>query len=368
MDVSPPLFLIILDITKHDKLKQLAYWAQFIDNCQSPSVTGKAEVILIGSHADELHNPDAYKGIRKSLVKAMEQSSDSVEFIENPILLDCRKESTDELQKVKALLLRNTKAVAKHAELDSRCHVIFSYLYEHYPDIPVKFSDLHRNLRKWKPTGFYAYEEDSTTFTVNNSYLVQLLKTMHCRQHILLIGDTEKSDFWILTAKAQNLMFSNIHGCLFAREDFKKHLEIESNVGVLSSTMLRRTFSDVSYDVLWQFLEYSELCKKIDDKEILHSLIGYEHQSKKRMHYYVDDDQGSSGCVQHSSNRSNTDQLLTAVASDDDIDYFFFPGLVKEARGTHIWKPNEGFSYTSGWCLECVGIIFLIHCSFRFFF
>lgn len=341
----PFLFLVTLDVTACDKLKQLTYWTNFIKNCQMSSATNEPKIIVIGSHVDKLLDDETRENVKESLITTMNNISGCNElFLENPILLDCRTSKACELDQVKILLLECTKPLNEYAELDNRCHLIFSYLYEHYPDKPVRFNDLYTNLRMRKPIGFDSHESDSPFITA--SYLKKLLKSMHSRQHILLVGQTDQFDFWILTAKAQNEMFKNIHGLLFAREDFKEHLEIESTVGVLSSTFLKDHFSYVDYKMLQEFLVYSELCKMIEDEDTLNLIEHGRSEQEEKM------DLGSN--ANRYPNCETSTHESTGVSIGNSIKYFFFPGLIKEkGKNLHAWEHAENYSYSSGWCLEC---------------
>ena len=335
------LFLIVLDVTQRDKLTQLMYWANFIENCESSFAIGKAEVIIVGSHADGLPEVETvYKSVKASLCKTMEISP--LEFVENPILLDCREPKLFELQKVKKLLSESTKNLTERAKLDIRSHLLFAYLYEHFADKPVKLSVLQKSLKWQKLTGFHVSE---LLFTRNT--LIEILKVMHYRQHILLIGPdltSPEADFWILTAKARSLMFQNVNGLLFAGEDFDRHVRIKSNVGVITSSMLKEEFPDLDYNLLHQFLEYSELCKKITDVEILNLIESRSTDYQERIKY---------------EHQQSIDLSMVLNSEDHHIEvveYFFFPGLVKETRNVCIWKPSSDlvYSYVAGWSLECI--------------
>ena len=338
--LSPILFIIVVDVSdKIHRLSQVRYWTDFIIGCQPLITTGVIEVILIGSHIDEVRDKhaDKQKSIKESLSRAIQPfECDTFKLIENPFLLDCRDSSASELLLVKGILLRSVKLLEEHTELDNRCHLVFSYLYEHFPDKPVTFQQLRQSFRKRKPTEFSTNE---SIIPLMANKLISLLENMQSRQHIFLIGHTEstaneKSNFWVLTAKAQKSIFNHVHGLLFANEeDFENYIDIESNVGVVSSTELKKAFPDLDYEMLQELLEYSELCKKINDKRVLQLI---EHGIEESM--------------------DTSDHHQTVLASDsgcDDIDYFFFPGLVKETK-KYILVQDKNYSYSSGWSLECI--------------
>ena len=340
---SPLLFVIVIDITAPDKLKQLIYWVKFIQNCQLSCNTGrKPEILIIGSHVDKYSgSDDMHKKLKHSLCQTIEKMSDSIDLVENPIFLNCCKPEENELQKVQMMLIMSTKKLEKLADLDNRCHLIFSYLYDHFPDKPVKFSEFQGKLRKRKPGGNIDFHFTTTT-------LQDLITRLHQMQHILLIGPTiESCDFWILTAKAQNLMFHEVQGLLFSGEDFDMRPSIKSNVGVISSTEIKAMFPDFECKMLQQFLVYSEFCKKIDDETVL-QLIDCEASNS------VDSKEEQK--MNQSSHVPNIpDEVSVVTETCDSIDYFFFPGLVKETREkTKLnWKVDDKYSFCSGWSLEC---------------
>ena len=101
--------------------------------------------------------------------------NDTLKLIENPFLLDCCESSASELLRVRGILLRSVNQLKEHAELDNRCHLVFSYLYEHFPDKPVHFKELYQSFRKRKPTGF-SINENVIPLMANK--LISLLENM----------------------------------------------------------------------------------------------------------------------------------------------------------------------------------------------
>ena len=242
---------------------------------------------------------------------------------------------------MKKRLLCSTQTLKENVALDNRCHMVFSYLYKHFPDSPVRFTDFLNKLREQKPTGYTAYGED---YPLNVNYYINLLKLMHGRQHIFLIGDLTE-DFWILTAKAHKLIFSKIHGQLFAGATFKQHIQIhiQSNVGVLSSSLLRKTFPDVDYQMLQEFLVCSELCKKIEDEVVL-NLIEQGSSDKQ---------EGEMECSSPPDERTENSSLMSAAECTNEQCYFFFPGLIKATKECLHIQTHECYSYSSAWLLKC---------------
>ena len=365
-DVSHVLFIVVVDITASDKLKQLRYWAKFIEMCIS-SVTVYPDVVVIGSHLDQCQEYigtdkgrkiDKYRQIRDSLNKTISDVSPTVRCDEYPILLNCRDPDEENLDRLDMLLKKSAKNLKRYAKMDERCHLVFSFLYEHFPDKPINFSEFQSTLRKRK-------EHNSDHFVFTQSNLIELLKKMHNMQHILLIGNVDNEEthnFWILTAKAQSVIFKDIHGVLFAGEDFDTNMygNMESNVGVISSAKLIEIFPDTDYEMFQKFLVYSEFCKKIDDEEVLQLIESgsIESDVDQRMDTESTNVQGDITDSEVSSTLSTDQSMATSTDkgadNQDVIDYFFFPSLVKETKSV-VWKHDkEKFSHSSGWCLKCV--------------
>ena len=326
----PLLLLIVLDVSLDDILiqKQLTYWTQFIENCSALDISGKPQIIIIGSHLDKVSCENRQKKIKLDLTEKMNLFTETVELVESPKLLDCRAPSSNinELQSIECTLLLSAKTLKEYSSLDSQCLVIFSYIYKHFSKKPVRFSELQRMLKMNKPEG---YEND---YPMMKDYLLKQLKAMHSRQHITLIGHmVEGNDFWIMTAKAHDIMFRKVHGHIFGS---KRHLSVEAHVGVLSSAVLKKEFPKIDYDLLKEFLVNMEVCKIIEDESVLELIQGGNSKREE------DKDKCSEQCVASESPAAQTE-------------YMFFPGLIKDSEAkTAVWDDNEDYSY-SGWRLDC---------------
>ena len=341
-DIPLIMFVIVVDIRSPDRLDQVSFWTNFINNCcRFSSVTAKPDVVIVGSHVDQY--PERYRKIKKALDKRVDSLSHCFKYDYYATLLNCCEPHEHDLGKLQTVLTKCTAKLKKCEDLNARCHIIFAFIYQHFPNEPVKFSELQTKLNE---------QERSNSFPLcfTRATLISLLKTMHHMQHMLLIGpttDQASCDFWILTAIARRSILGDIEGVLFAGEDFDKSMPkmIKSNTGVISSVVIKGLFPDVEYEMLQQFLVYSEFCKKIEDRKVLslieNATINFECTDSK--------EEPKSATVQTISDskpltRSDESYLGT------DVDYFFFPNFVK---GEYVdWKQSRKFSYLSGWCLE----------------
>ena len=313
-DCSPLLFILVVKICSQTIVKQMQRWLAFIMDCPSRI---QHHVLLLCSHADQLES-DGSKEIHvlNTEMKLHLSGTDSVKFVTDPILLDCRRMGTSELKLIKDILKNRSSELAKCTELDSRCHLLFAKLLEWFQSSPVKVSELQKKLIEINQYDCQIPLPDSVTL------LIELLENLHSGQHVLLFKyGKEISDYWVLTGPAQSRLFEEVNGVLFAPESFDKNLICKSNVGILPLSTIKQCFPKRSIDLIEEFLTYSEFCQKIKDTETLKLIQG--------------------------SNVTSTN-----LTSPDE--YLFFPGLVNSDRPDNIWNSQESsrYSYACGWCLQ----------------
>ena len=368
---SPPIFFLVVNaknpsqqITQH-----VQYWLSFIENyCGCTDV--KPHAIVVGSHADQLSQSELSSS-RSILKKILDVSKQSVLNCFGPLLLDCRKPGSENMESLRALLKESCSSLRHYVELDSRCHVLFAYLHEQFKRVPsITVGELQRKIRgsrrnyapgtRLSTESPYSDEETYTFWSlrkrsrfsaagsdfydidlppnVYNQYsqqidgthiplpfvdeeLMRLLDALHHRGHLLLLkGASEIKNYWIVLD--QDTLLHDVNGTIFAPQDFEQHLTVETNTGVVPSSKLHSLFPDLDSDMVKQFLIYSELCQRIDDHETLQLIVGKEDIS--------------------------TDGSLTQS-------FCFFPGLVSAGRPVDVWnhQTSQSYSYCCGWCIQC---------------
>ena len=134
-----------------------------------------------------------------------------------------------------------------------------------------------------------------------------------------------------MTTAAQNMLYTQVSGVLFAPEgiQIEKHIIIKSNVGVVPSSTLIETFEHVNFEVLQQFLIYNEFCHKVEDHTTL-QLIEGDLSSE-----------AAEPPPTESSNKTDSETQSTSASS-----YFFFPELVKAEKPEDIMKSGSMNGYT----------------------
>ena len=323
-DSPPLLFVLIVDICSTTIVKQMQRWLSFIMECPSRI---QRHVLMLCSHADCLQS-DRNKNMEliKREMKSYSKDPDSINFVSDPILLDCRRIGTSELKQLKVILKENSSKLEKCTELDNRCHILFVKLLEWFQENPVRVREL---LKKVRQMNEYACQ---VPLPESVNILVELLENLHSRQHILLFKHgQDASNYWILTSTAQRQLFEEVNGVLFAPDNFSKHINVKSNVGILPLSMIKQCFPERKLDTIEEFLVYSEFCQKINDKETLNLIQG--------------------------TSAPTVDDTIHTLSSHDyaatDV-YYFFPGLIKSRRPDDVWNSQECscYSYSCGWCLQ----------------
>lgn len=377
---SPPIFFLVVNVRNSSQqiTQHIQYWLSFIENyCGCTEV--KPHAIVVGSHADLL-SPSELSSSLSLLKKTLDVSKQSVLKCFGPILLDCRKPGSENMESLHALLNDSCSSLRHYVELDSRCHVLFAYLHEQFKKVPsLTVGELQRKIRGsrrnyapgirlrtespydelWRQSDeeIYAirvkrsriFAADVSIYDVpdvHNQYsqpieetigiplpfvveeLIRLLDVLHHRGHLLLLkGASEVKNYWIVLD--QDTFLHKVNGTIFAPLDFKKHLTVKTNTGVVPSSTLDSLFPGLNPDMVKQFLIYSELCQKIDDLETLQLIMGKEDIS-------AEGSQTKSFC--------------------------FFPGLVSAERPVDLWNhhTSQEYSYCCAWCIKCEPQHFLI--------
>ena len=359
----PVLFFLVIDVTDSNMIKHLQYWLSFIQNC--PLTTTQAHVVVVGSHIDCISTSDAplkAKVIETEVKAHVKCNSMQINLIDTPILVDCRNLhlESSESQQLTSLFKKSKDELEKCAEIDHRCCALYAFLLHTYPECPIKLTDLVSTLKTQR--NYYGLELPTT-----EGILLRLLESLHSRRCILLFKKVlqDPLEYWIMTERAQKVLYTEVNGVLFAPEGVtvEKRITINSNVGIVPSSTLIETFERVEFELLQQFLIYNEFCQKVEDHTTLQLIEGGLSSE-------------SEAAKSPSADSSNERELETQSTTNPlPLSYFFFPGLVKAEKPKHIMKDTSKYRYISGWYLECPNgryftiqflQVLLLRCTFSF--
>ena len=306
---SAPLFIIVVNLcdSEEDIKQKLVYWISFLAN-QCTSVTTKPHVIIVGSHSDVVRSrgEDPRAKVNIEFLQAAHVSSGF--HISKFIPMDCRQSNSHEIIKLSQHMkttcdtLRNQYGVVYHL------HQLFTFLLKEFDGVPaIRFEKMQEAI--------IASEEryhNLLAFTHADDLHSDLCELNDMGYIIYLKGSR-----WIVLDQAA--LLSQVHGILFAPEDFKQYCKLSNVTGVVPVSRLAELFSHLNTDVLVQVLCYLEFCREIHDHEVLQLI----------------------------------NQDLSPQSEATNERYLFFSGLVRVEAPTGIWETNPQFSHLCGWLLQC---------------
>ena len=344
--VQPPIFILVVNASQQQYIeKRIHNWLSFIKNHCTDTET-PPHVIVIGSHSDKL--PDAeIPLIHGTYTKAIDSFKSSDFECFKPVLLDCRQGRSRGMKELQQRLKSSCISLKKFVELDCRCHILFANLAKWFPmKTVVKVKDLQKRIRHEKssygrpplsthPFAAYTITEarryhhdhhfssslsSEVLLPISTDPLLNLLKSLHNGGHILLL-EGEK-DSWIVLN--QDALFKTVNGSLFAPEEFKQHVKLDNNTGVVPLLKLQGLFPQLDFNLIRQFLVHYEFCQQIEDAETLQLIHGGNELP------------------------TESDEATANI-------YYFFPGYVKSEKPSSLWDTAEDLPYTyfCGWMLQC---------------
>ena len=343
--MQPPIFILVVNASQHKYVEtRIHNWLSFIQNHCTHTET-PPHVIVIGSHIDAILEADK-SHIHSTFIKAIESFKSSDFECFKPILLDCRRGLSEGMKQLQHRLKESCLSLKKFIELDCRCHILFANLVKWFPkEAVVTVQELQERIKREKSyqsqyppsrmpiltyhTGYinkqyvsahqYAQGVNSSEvlLPIFKDPLLSLLKSLHTGGHILLLEGVE--DSWIVMN--QDALFKTVNGILFAPKDFKQHVQLDNNTGVVPLSKLQSLFPQLDFNMVKQFIVHYEFCQQIEDAETLQLIHGGSIESK-----------GSSAYT-----------------------YYFFPGYVKSEKPATLWDTPEDlpYTYSCGWMLQC---------------
>ena len=301
---SGGVFLIVVNILEKEAVKQLHQWLAVVRN-EAEKALDQCNVIVVVSHVDEINNP----------VEKRKREEEIQEIIAskrlNVIFLDCRKLGGSGIDTVFKMLSSACESICSTRKYKST-------LYHH---------EMYRLLEERKENTLTlldviseAQDNDSFVIPEDSKEILELLCSLDSTGLINVLESEDK--VWVVVNKG--ILLTELDGILFAPKDFKEHVDIASNTGIVSVSDLATFFPHYDPDMLICFLKKMELCQEMNPSFL-----------------------------------SMTNLIPSAVEGSDQEEketrrgerFLFFPCLLYSDR------PDEMTSqvYQFGWCLQCTG-------------
>ena len=302
---SGGVFLIVVNILEKKAVKQLHQWLTVVRN-EAQKALDQCHVIVVVSHVDEINDPAERRKREEEIQEIIANERLNVVF------LDCRKLGGRGIRTVFEMLSSDCKSIRSTRRYKSTLyhHEMYRLLKESKKNVLI-FSDLMPGTK------------DSYVLPEEREELLKILYSLDSTGLINVLQSEDK--VWVVVNKG--ILLTELDGILFAPEDFKEHVDIASNTGIVSVSDLSKLFPDYDPDMLICFLKKMELCQELMNPVFL------------RM----------SNLIPSIVREGEADGEVQEGRGD--VKLLFFPCLLYSDR------PNEMTSqvYQFGWCLQCTG-------------
>ena len=313
IQTSAPVFLLVVDLC--DDYKEIEsnvlYWLAFIEN-QCICVQGKPQVIVVGSHVDVLIQRGEDLSLKETVIVQGATRQSNIEF-GGFVAMDCQYSGSNAMTRLQKCLKASCDSVRVIDCISFNAHCFLVLLLDTFEKIPaVQVRDVRKKVAEnehGKGSKLSAYVPISPV-ALNN-----ICAELNDRGHILFLKDEDDiENSWIIVDKVA--LLSEVNGTIFAPEHFKQHCQLATSTGVVPFDKIVKQFPTHNHNMLIGFLSHLEFCHKLSDNEVL-QLIGEENQKRN--------------CES----------------------YFLFPALIKLEVPGRVWESKSGFTYHSGWVLQC---------------
>ena len=236
------VFLIVVNILEREAVKQLHQWLTVVRN-EAEKALDQCHVIIVVSHVDEKSNP-VERRVREEKIQEIIQSKrlDSV-------FLDCRKLGGSGIGTVFKMLSSACESIRSTRKYKST-------LYHH--EVYRLLEERKENILTLPDVTSEAQDNDSFVIPESGEEILELLRSLDSTGLINVLQSEDK--VWVVVNKG--ILLTELDGILFAPIDFKEHVDIASNTGIVSVSGLASLFPHYDPDMLICFLKKWSSVKK----------------------------------------------------------------------------------------------------------
>ena len=248
---------------------------------------------------------------QQSLIPSAHLNHSPTSIIAGFVLLDCRYVQTDPMSMLRQKLRQSYKVMKNAVRLQMKTHCFLLYLLEkNLCTLAITLGSVLTGMEREEDKELVSY------FPHDIGQLVEMCEELSARGNILFLNNPSNPVNSTIVLD-QITLFSRVAGTVFAPESFKQHAALASSTGVVPIIKLASQFSHLDTATIVQFMCHLEFCHEVTDPEVL--------------------------------------QLLQAGSDDTDEEeqFFFFPGLVSIQAPGRVWEEANRFSFHCGWQLQC---------------
>ncbi len=315
VQTSPPIIILCAKLVESEKaiIDSTYRWLTLVQN-QCTNLKGKAHVIVVGSHADQVkegEDPRAKEGIFAPIIKLFPK----FEFTEF-IPMDCRFADSDDMTKARKQIQKSSAILRSPETISLNAHTFYIYLADNFKDdLAVSLKDVQQRIHSDLDRTHDERMADILSFIPTTlPHLVEICDQLSKTGLLLFIHNESSPEKSFLVCDSQKLL-SEVTGTVFAPEHFRQHCDLASSTGVVPLSKFAKEFDNYDIEMLIAYMTHLELCFEIKDKQVLE----YIHKMEPDL---------------------------------DDTRYLFFPGLIRIEIPERVWDEDPSMNYHFGWIID----------------
>ncbi|XP_064387585.1 uncharacterized protein LOC135335877 isoform X2 [Halichondria panicea] len=325
VQTSPPIIILCAKLVESEQaiVDSMYRWLTLVQN-QCTNLKGKAHVIVVGSHADQVKEMEEDPRAKEEIFAPIIKQFPKFEFTEF-IPMDCRFADSDDMKKAKEQIKKSSAILRSPETISLNAHTFYIYLAESFKDdLALSLGNVYERIKSDLNEDLSKRTQDILSFIPSTiPHLVEICDQLHKRGLLLFLRNDSSPEKSFLVIDQATLL-SRVTGTVFAPESFRQHCKLASSTGVVPLLKFKKEFDGFDIEMLVAYMSHLELCFEILDEQVLDFI------SKEIV--------------------SSTDR--DASVPESDTRYLFFPGLIRIETPEQVWKDTQSVKYHFGWILE----------------
>ena len=325
VQTSPPIIILCAKLVESEQaiIDSMYRWLTLVQN-QCTDLKGKAHVIVVGSHADQVKEMEEDSQAKGSIFAPIIKQFPKFEFKEF-IPMDCRFADSNDMTKARKQIQKSSAILRSPETISLNAHTFYIYLAESFKDdLALSLGNVYERIKSDLNEDLSKRTQDILSFIPSTvPHLVEICDQLHKRGLLLFLRNDSSPEKSFLVIDQATLL-SRVTGTVFAPESFRQHCKLASSTGVVPLSKFKKEFKGFDTEMLIAYMSHLELCFEILDKQVL-DFISKEITS-------------------------STDR--DASVPESDTRYLFFPGLIRIETPEQVWKDTQSIKYHFGWILK----------------
>ena len=276
---TPPIVLIHVNLAVSTEkiVRDVRYWSAFMSNRLKGSVSMKAPLFIVCSHAD-LDIGNKLQETSAS-IKSIISTNENFHLV-RIIGMDCRESGSPEINVLVSLLADTTSSLRRKGVASFRAHCLYVFLTQHLKGkLFITMNELFHQQRKIEA----CMRQGQSQIFQDFKELRGLCEELASNGQILLMRDNVSQSSFILLRQEE--LLKEVSGKVLAHKGFPGYKEISSITGVIPFSKVKALFPKYNPKLIFQYLCSIEYCFEVTDKVILKYILAQEDISPSE-HYY----------------------------------------------------------------------------------